>query len=367
MTIAQIRSHVLSVPRPMLSGRPGRLNSVVVEVETADGRFGFGEALCFATPRGTAAIVEDVFAPRLRGRDETAIAARWDDMRGALVGSMTGIGAEALSAVDIALWDLLGRTLGAPIHRLLGGHGRSRLPAYASFVGWIADDDAAAVARDAVARGFCCVKVKLSPPLALAQARATFMRDVVGPAVDLVADPNGAFSRQEAAQLARTLASLGYLWLEEPIDPSDSRGMADIVRLALLPVAAGENEYAPSGALGLAEMRAVDILQPDCGRIGGITGVTRAVCGASSHGLAFAPHHAGGAIKAAAAMQLAAALPGFTILECSVLRTPLHDAVTRAPVSHPDQLDAASTLPVPQGPGLGIEIDRAALERLTLH
>lgn len=367
MPIASVAVHPLAAPQPAGSGRAGVVASLVVEVVTHDGLAGFGEAYSPRAPQAAGRVVSEVLAPVLAGADETAVGAAWDTMRAALVAPISGAAAEAVSAVDIALWDLLGQRLGQPVHRLLGGHGRTRVPAYGSFIAWVDDDAAAAQARRAAALGFRAIKVKVSPPLDAALARVALVRAVVGEGIELVADPNGAFDAVEALRFARRLAELGYLWLEEPLDPLDVAGLARLNGLGILPLAAGESEFDPRGAARLLEARAVGLLQPDCGRIGGITGFMRAVHAASAFGIPFAPHHAGGPVKAAAALHLAAALPGFRIMECSLHRTELHDGLTREPVADPRQLDDAGTLPVPQGPGLGITIDRAMLARLTRH
>jgi L-alanine-DL-glutamate epimerase-like enolase superfamily enzyme len=367
MTIAAVIATPLATPQPPASGRTGMVHSLVVEIITDDERSGFGESCSPCAPRAGASIVTEALAPVLIGADESPIGALWERMRQALVTPVAGAGAEAISAVDIALWDLLGQRLNAPVHALLGGHGRTRLPAYASFIGWIDDAQAAAQAQRAVALGFRQLKVKISPPLDAALARVALIRRTVGDGIGLVADPNGAFDPVAARRLAHRLAELGYLWLEEPLDPADVAGLVELNRLGILPIAAGESEYGPRGAIGLAVAGAIGILQPDCGRIGGITGFVRAATAAATLGVAFAPHHAGGPIKAAAALHLAAALPLFRVMECSLLRTPIHDDLTHAPVAHPSLLDSAGTLPVPPGPGLGIDVNREALARLTLH
>lgn len=367
MSIRSVTTYPLSVPQPAGSGRAGFVNSLVVEIVTDDGRSGFGESYSPVSPRATARIVEDVLTPVLLGGNEGNIGALWQAMRRALVTPVSGAGAEAISAIDIALWDLLGKTLGAPVHALLAGEGRKRLPAYASFIGWISDEEAVAQARRAMQLGFKRLKVKLLPPLAAAVARVTLMRQTVGDGFGLIADPNGTFEFVEAVQLARRLGELGYLWLEEPVDPADVAGLARLNAFGLLPIAAGESEFGPRGAIGLVTAGAVGVLQPDCGRVGGITGFARAVTAAATLGVAFAPHHAGGAIKATAALHLAAALPGFHVMECSLLRTPLHDELTLAPVAHPALLDEDGALPVPQGPGLGIEVNRATLARFSIQ
>jgi L-alanine-DL-glutamate epimerase-like enolase superfamily enzyme len=367
LSIRSVTTYPLSVPQPAASGRSGFVNSLVVEVVTEDGRSGFGESYSPVSPRATARIVEDALAPALLGADEGNIGALWQKMRSALVTPVSGAGAEAISAVDIALWDLLGQKLGVPIYALLAGQGRERLPAYASFIGWIDDRQAVAQAERAMQLGFHQLKIKLLPPLDAAIARVTLMRQTVGEGFGLVADPNGTFDYVEAVQLARRLGELGFLWLEEPLDPSDLAGLVKLNAHGFLPLAAGESEFGPRGAIGLVVAGAIGVLQPDCGRVGGITGFARAATASATLGVPFAPHHAGGAIKATAALHLAAALPGFRVMECSLLRTALHDDLTLAPVAHPSLLDSDGALPVPQGPGLGIEINRATLARLAIQ
>ena len=367
MSIRSVTTYPLSVPQPAASGRTGFVNSLVVEVVTEDGRCGFGESYSPVSPHATACLVEEALAPVLLGANEDHIGALWQKMRSALVTPVAGAGAEAISAVDIALWDLLGQKQGVPIHALLAGHGRTHLPAYASFIGWIDDSKAVAQAERAMALGFKQLKVKLLPPLEAAIARCTLMRQTVGEGFGLIADPNGTFDYIEAVQLARRLGELDFLWLEEPLDPADIAGLVRLNGHGFLPLAAGESEYGPRGAIGLVVAGAIGVLQPDCGRVGGITGFARAATAAATLGVPFAPHHAGGAIKATAALHLAAALPGFRVMECSLLRTALHDELTNDPVAHPSLLDSDGALPVPQGPGLGISVNRETLTRLAIH
>ncbi|MCK8787067.1 mandelate racemase/muconate lactonizing enzyme family protein [Roseomonas sp. NAR14] len=371
MRIAAIRSWPLAVPPAAGSGRTAPVRTLVVEVMDTDGLSGFGEALSPAAPRDAAAQVASRFAPLLLGEAAADIARHWQRMGDAAGVPLVGAAAEARSAIDIALWDLLGRRRGVPLHRLLGGMARALVPAYGSYVAVVADDVAAAQAEAAVAAGFRHLKVKLQPPLDAAMARARHIRRVVGPAVALCADPNGSFDEDAAHRLAALLAELDFLWLEEPLDPTDHRALARLNHRALarpnqhhlLMISAGESEFTPEGAAALVEADAIGLLQPDCGRIGGITGFVRARNAALPRGLPFSPHNSGGAIKAAASLQLAAALPDLHSFECSLFRTPLNDSLVRTPVAHPAQL-LGGCLPVPDAPGLGIEVDRAALRRL---
>jgi L-alanine-DL-glutamate epimerase-like enolase superfamily enzyme len=340
------------------------VSSLVVEVMTHDGRSGFGEALCPVAPRAAAAVINDVFAPLLVDQDETCIERHWHAMHQAIGTRASGAGGEAISAIDIALWDLLGQALGRPIHTLLGGFGRRRVLAYGSFIAWVSDAEAIAQAERAIALGFRQLKVKLLPPLDAALARVTLIRKIAGPNIRLVADPNGTFDFVEALRLANHLADIDYAWLEEPVDPADHMSLARLNTLGVVRIAAGENEFSPRGAIGLVRDGVVSLLQPDCGRVGGITGFCTAARAAAALGVPFAPHHAGGAIKAAAALHLCAALPGFEIMECSLLRTALHDDFTLEPVAHPAQLDGDGTLPVPTDPGLGVTVNRDTLRRI---
>ncbi|WP_108659562.1 mandelate racemase/muconate lactonizing enzyme family protein [Acuticoccus kandeliae] len=367
MPIASVTAYPLAVPQPKGSGRQGSVSTLVVEVATRDGRSGFGEALSPTTARAAAAVVEDVFAPRLVGENEANIATLAAKMRTAFPTPVGGVIAEAISAIDIALWDLAGQAAGLPIRDLLAGHGRNALPAYASFIAWVDDAGAEAQAEAAVALGFRALKVKLQGPVTAAIARSRRVRETVGDGIGLCADPNAAFTYRDALRLAEALADLDYLWLEEPVDPTDYAALARLRAKDLLPIAAGENEFTAKGAAGLLAAGAVDLLQPDIGRTCGISGFRDAIGAAALHAIPFAPHHSGGAIKAAASLHLAAALPGFEIMECSLHRTALHDRLTREPVSHPDLLDAQGRLPVPTGPGLGIEVDRSTLAELSIR
>src|SRR5260370_12072618 len=146
-------------------------------------------------------------------------------------------------------------------------------------------------AERAMQFGFKELTVKLLPPLNAALARVTLMRRTVGEGFGLVADSNGAFDYVESVQLARGVAELGYLWLEEPMDPSDLGGLVQLNKHGFMPLAAGESEFGPRGAIGLAMAGAIGVLQPDCGRVGGITGFAGAVTAAATLGVPVAPPH----------------------------------------------------------------------------
>lgn len=336
---------------------------VVVEVKTASGHVGWGECLARRGAAAYADLVTAVLAPRLIGRSAHDRRALWKVMRASLSGRGGGMLLEAIAGVDVALWDLAGKAAGQPVHRLLGGIGRSQVEAYASSINW--RDDAAAEAEVAAARakGFSWIKVKLGRPIPDAIRRARLVRDLVGSEVTLVADANWAYDVDEAVAVGRVLADLDYGWFEEPIAPEDRAGYALLRQKLGVRLAAGESDYVATHTRELLADRSLGVIQPDVARSGGITETWRIAELAAVHHTAYAPHVGwSGAVCAAASLQLAAAAESFLTFECMVFDNPLRQELLLEPVGEAAAL-RDGRLPVPQGPGLGIEIDRAVLER----
>jgi len=334
---------------------------LVVEVLTRDGLVGFGEGLARRGAKGYAALVDEVLAPRLVGRDAWDRRALWRAMRGGLSGRPGGQLVEAIAAVDIALWDLAGKAMGQPIHRLLGGMGRSEVAAYASSINWLDDAAVEAEVAAALAHGFREIKVKLGHPVEDALARAGLVRRLAGDGVALYVDANWAYDVDDALRVGRALCDLGYLFFEEPIAPNDRAGYARLAQALPIRLAAGESDYVAGEALDLLQDRSIGLIQPDVSRSGGITETWRIAELAASFHTAYAPHVGwSGAICAAASLQLAAAAETFRTFECMVYDNPLRDALARPTVGERGQL-VDGRLAVPTGPGLGVEIDRDLL------
>jgi galactonate dehydratase len=369
-SIARIKSHplraTLAKAQRTSQGDFPAIEIVVVEVTTSDGMTGVGEALARRGAAGYARMIDEVLTPRLIGKDPADRRAHWKAMRGALSGRPGGQIVEALSAIDIALWDIAGKAAGAPVHKLIGGIGRTEVAAYASSINWLDDATVEAEVAAAVKAGFREIKVKLGHPLKDAIARAKLIRRLAGDDIALYVDANWAYDVDDAMIVGKALCDLGYGFFEEPILPHDREGYRRLARHLPIRLAAGESDYVASDALNMLQDRSIGLIQPDVTRSGGITETWRIAELAASFNTAYAPHVGwSGAICVAASLQLAAAAETFRTFECMVYANPLRDSFTHPVVGEGFQL-VDGKLAVPQGPGLGIEIDHDALKRFRI-
>lgn len=341
----------------------GAVSIVLVEVRTADGILGYGECLGRFGARAYAGLINEVFAPRLLGQSAFDIRRLWQQMRASLTGRAGGMLVEAIAGVDIALWDVVGKALGQPVHRLLGGMGRTQVDCYASSVNWASPEVMEAQALHVVSLGFQAIKIKLGQPVARAIETATRLREVVPSHVRLSVDANWAYSLDDAVAVGHALHSLGYWFFEEPIVPEDVAGYAQLRRTVSVPLAAGESDYTVAHASELLRERLVAIIQPDVARAGGISETRDIATLAQAFHVGYAPHVGwSGAVCVAASLQLAAAMPAFVSFECMFIANPLRDALATQRVGAAQDL-VDGRLTVPQGPGLGIDIDWDAVQR----
>jgi len=356
----------LSKPQRTSQGEYAAIELVVVEIVTRDGLTGWGEGLARRGVRGYATLIEQVLVPAIIGKDAWDRRAIWRAMRAPLSGRPGGQLVEAIAAVDIALWDLAGKAADISVHKLLGGMGRTRVQAYASSLNWLDDDTAATEVAAALACGFTEIKVKLGQPVAAAIERAKLIRRLAGDMTQLFVDANWAYDLYEALQVGRALVDLGYALFEEPIRPDDRAGYMTLARQLPIRLAAGESDYVASEALGMIADRSIGLVQPDVARAGGITETWRIAELAAAHQVGYAPHVGwSGALCAAASLQLAAAAEAFRTYECMVYANPLRDRLLKTPVGEKEMLQDG-LLPVPDGPGLGVEVDRAVLAEFTV-
>jgi D-galactarolactone cycloisomerase len=211
--------------------------------------------------------------------------------------------------------------------------------------------------------GFQAIKIKLGQPVARAIEAATRLREAVPPHVRLSVDANWAYSLDEAVAVGHALHRLGYWFFEEPIVPEDVAGYAQLRRTVSVPLAAGESDYTVAHASELLRERLVAMIQPDVARAGGISETRDIATLAQAFHVGYAPHVGwSGAVCVAASLQLAAAMPAFVSFECMFIANPLRDALaTRRVGAAQDLIDGR--LAVPQGPGLGIEINWDAVQR----
>lgn len=290
-----------------------------VTVETDEGIAGSG-AISFGRLDGAPAVlaqfVNEVLAPAIVGDDPFLIRAvrdklwRLTDYHGTV-----GLALMGIAGVDIALWDLMGRALGQPVWRLLGPV-RDRVPAYA-MVGWL-NYDLPTLQRNcaaAIEQGFKGVKVKVgAPTLAEDIARIKAVREAIGDSALLMVDANQVFSRTEALRRGRVYEDLGCYWFEEPLRADDTDGLAELARALTIPVASGENNFGKRQFLPLFARGAVDIVQPDLRRAGGVTECLEVGLLADSFNVPYASH--GGGVH----LHILAALPNAIFLESGILQ-----------------------------------------------
>lgn len=365
--ITDVIAHPLTqtLPQPTITswGKYSQVSIVLVEVRTDAGLVGVGEALARFAPKAYAEAIETLLKPRLVGANPTDITALWRGMRRALSGRSGGMLFEAIAGVDIALWDILGKVANMPIHRLLGGMGRTEVPCYAASVNW---GDDAFMERELdryLEKGFPRIKVKIANPVKDACRRIALLRKRVGDDVDLCVDSNWAYSLEEAVEVGRALTDNDYFWFEEPLRPEDEAGYEELHRRCATPLAAGESNYTLDQAMRLVSNRTLSYIQPDVARSGGISETRRIAEFAAAHDVQYAPHIGmSGIVCETASVHLAAAMANIKAMECETDESAFKTAITGAAPGADRQKNGM--LPVPTGPGLGIEIDWDAVRRL---
>jgi len=365
--ITDVIAHPLTqrLPRPTVTswGTYTDVSIVLVEVRTDAGITGVGEALARFSPKAYAELIETSLKPRLVGGNPTDIQAHWRTMRRALSGRAGGMLFEAISGVDIALWDILGKVAGLPVHRLLGGMGRTEVPVYAASVNWGSDEFMDRELDGYLEKGFPRIKIKIANPVRDACRRIARLRKRAGDDIELCVDANWAYTLEEAVEVGRALSDNGYFWFEEPLRPEDEAGYEELHRRCATPLAAGESNYTLDQAMRLVANRTLSYLQPDVARSGGISETRRMAEFAAAHDVQYAPHIGmSGIVCETASVHLAAAMPNIRAMECETDSSPFKTALTGAAPGADRQKNGM--LPVPTGPGLGIEIAWAAVARL---
>ena len=361
-------------------GRNDSFNTCLIEIDTDDGLTGVGEAKVgvgnLGNYAGVVALVHAELAPLLIGRDPRDITALWELVyngsrthhalrtgRTFPVVGRRGITVSALSGIDIALWDLLGKSLGQPVWRLLGGRVRDAVPAYASG-GWAPVAGIGAQVDAYVKRGYRALKMRVGlqdRDIDDSAARVLEARRAIGPDVALMVDAHGTWSTREAQRFARKVERADLAWLEEPVSPDNVAGQAEVRASTDIPIASGENEQTRFAFRDLIAARAVDVCQPDVAIAGGITETLRIAALAASHGHTVAPHLWGGAILLASGLHLAAAVPCVTTVEYVRGENPLLTDLVEEPFELRD-----GAVVVPDRPGLGITLRRDAVRAMTM-
>lgn len=360
-----ILSAPLKEPRRIATATFTSTQATLVKVETDEGISGIGECMVRFSPRAGAAVIEDILKPVVVGQDPFNVELIWDRMYGVMRarGHSKGFMLETISGVDMALWDIMGKALGQPTHRLLGSYGRTHLPVYASSLTFKPVDVQVREAEEFAARGFGAVKLKVGQGVEADMRSVRAIRKALGDGVKLMTDANCGFDTLTALELGRRMEAEGVYWFEEPVAPENLDGYARLAQSLDMAIAGGESEFNRWAFKELLVRNAIDIIQPDPGRAGGFTECRKIAALASAFDVPVAPHTGGSAaVSIAGCIQWAASLPNLLIFECMFVPNPLREELLLEPL--PPVKDGQ--MPVPQKPGLGIELDPKAVERFRI-
>ena len=337
--------------------------TVVVRIETDEGVVGWGEAHAPYGPSVTQTLILDVFAPLVIGQNPMHSEVLWERMYGAqrLRGHNTGYTMEAISGIDIALWDLRGKITGQPIHALLGGPYRTQIPVYASGIPGSTDAERQASIRVYMEQGYTGFKVAIGRrDLNEELATIAALVETIGDRGQLLVDGHGAYDLGTAVGVGRELERLGCYWFEDALLPEDHTGYVELSRSLDMMVVAGETECNRFQFRDRMAARALDAILPDICRAGGITEGQKIAILADAYQTPWAAHVSMGTmIHVAAALHLGASSPNFLVCEFHPTLTRLGNDLLLNPIE-----PQGSYISLPTGPGLGIEFDEAQLAKV---
>jgi len=366
MRITDIEPIMLRLPQVRAIG-DGCQNIMIILVHTDAGITGIGEA--HTNPLVSKAILEaplcSISSSGLKhlliGEDPRDIGRLYDFMvkRTATYGRRGAV-MHVISGIEIALWDILGKSVGQPIYRLLGGARRTKIPAYASDLVPDTAAEAITLAQRHVRNGYKAVKLGWGALGATPRDDIAMMGDIrkaVGPDIDIMLDMGFPVPLETAIYLGRGLAEHDVYFLEEPLAPEDVAGFARLTAVSPTPIATGEKETSQFPFIDLVDRGGLRIIQPDVARVGGISETLRIATHAEARGVRVIPHCWSTDILVAATMHVIAGLRDCPYLEYNAMDNPLRTRLLKAPIRPVDGI-----VSVPDGPGLGIELDPKTLD-----
>jgi len=363
MKITAVRTAQLTRPldtpqRNAQGGRSERTFTFVI-VETDAGLTGLGDA--FGDPALMEHIVAARIGPMALGLDPRDIETLWQKLFASR--AFWEIGGSvlcAISAVEVACWDIRGKSEGVPVHELLGGLERDRIEAYASDLHWEAPALMAEKAADYAARGFRHVKTHVGAPGEGERdlERIAAVREAIGPETGFMIDINTAFGREHAIEFGRAIAEFDPYWYEEPLSPLDFAGHRGLREALDFPIATGENLYTTQGFEPLLAARGCDVVMPDVLRCGGIAQAVSICRMAGRAGIVASPHNYSSGVGTAATLHIMAALPETRLLELDPTGTAIYEELFTDGL-HVEDGQAA----VPRGPGLGVSLSEDTIAR----
>ena len=343
------------------------IDTLLVKITTDDGIVGWGEAKAPVAPQATKEVVDLLLADIVIGQDPHDVVVLWERMYAGMRvrGHRAGFYIEAISGVDIALWDIIGKASGKPIYELLGGCFRNPVRVYASGLPALSYDmpeeafeRLAEDARELKGRGYTGLKMAIGRGIKGDLRSIRTVREAVGDEFLIYTDAAGVYERAQAMQLGYELQELECVWFEMPIAPEDVAGYGELAKALRIPISLDSltsryevAEFIRAGGL--------DVVLPDSCRAGGITECRRIAELADGFGLAFAPHISiGSAIHFAASAHLATAMPNTMTSEYWFGDNPIGNAILREPLVLEN-----GYMHTPEKPGLGIDVDEEALRK----
>ncbi|MFI3212420.1 MAG: mandelate racemase/muconate lactonizing enzyme family protein [Eubacteriales bacterium] len=377
MLIKEINIHKISAPidKPFRfsQGWVHTRSSVIVEVVGEDGTCGFGECMCHGqqSPFLAAAFIEHCYKEEVIGKDSLDVEVIWETLYNkARPFGQQGIALNALSGLDIALWDLNGKQLGQPVSRLIGGRFREKLAAYATgfyrLEGCAYPETSIKDALQFVEEGFTAMKLKVgfTPEADIEYIRA--IRKAVGPNIQLMVDFNACYSQAVARRIMLELEPENIYFYEEILTPEDIEGYKALRNLTSSYMAAGEEIFGKISMKNWLSSGALDIYQPDVASAGGFTECKKMAAIAQAYNTAIMPHAWGSGVSLAAALQFISSLPYAPMsdepeelyLEFDRSSHPFRAALINDGIKYEN-----GYIYVPDKPGIGVEINRDILEQ----
>jgi galactonate dehydratase len=343
---------------------------VFVKIETNQGVVGWGEGTLEGKAGAVIACIQD-FKDFLIGHDPMQVEHHWQSMyvhsfyrAGPVIGS-------AISGIDQALWDIRGKVLGVPVYQLLGGPLDPRGVRGYYHASASTKEELAKLRESAVRLGVSCFKsgipgyyewIETHAKIERAVKSLQFLRDGLGPDIDIAIDFHAKTSPSVASILVKEVEPLNLLFIEEPCPPENVRAMHRIARRSTTPIATGERLIAVYGCRELIEMGVVDILQTDINHVGGISGLWKVGAMANISGVSMAPHACEGPIGGLATLHVDAAMPNFLIQEiCGGVEPGMKEKVWQEWLGFPAMRMVDGRFPLPDRPGLGFELSEASL------
>jgi L-alanine-DL-glutamate epimerase-like enolase superfamily enzyme len=360
MKITDVQTYLLAIPIKKdelhASWRWGAFNQVIVAIHTDEGITGYGEAFGYGVPHAVFSVIHRVLKPMLVGADPTDIHSFSNRMaRQTHLFGRYGITTFAISGVDIALWDIAGKCAGLPLYRLFGGAPALRVPAYASLTRYPNPERMGVAALYAKKAGFGAVKIHQIDLESLRVAR-----EKIGDGLELMVDINCEWMPEQALHMARQFAPHKLRWLEEPLwPPEDFKNLAQLGNRCGIPIAAGENACTVHQFRQMLEAGAAAYIQPSVIKVGGITEWRKIAALAETYNVAVAPHSPYFGPGFLATAHLVASTLQADSVEYLCLN--LEASIFREPIQIKDGFFS-----LPQGPGIGLEIDEAILKHYSV-